>query len=176
MDSAQIYPDALAVVINPRGDVFLGTNGGGAFRSTDGGLTWDGINGGLADTVVSDLSINNEGYIVAGTPHGVFRTVSSSLATVPRGPPVPPSVHLSQNYPNPFNSATNISFDLPRRTYATIKVFDVLGREVSTLVDDVLNAGPHIIAFAPGGFSTGVYFYQLRAGGATAVKKMVLVK
>lgn len=84
---------------------------------------------------------------------------------------------LYQNYPNPFNPTTSISFELPVSTNITLKVFDLLGREVSTLVDETQSAGVHSITFDASAFSSGIYFYQLQLeNGLTKTNKMTLIK
>lgn len=89
---------------------------------------------------------------------------------------IPDRYALNQNYPNPFNPVTNISFDLPKSSKVTIKVFDLLGKEVATLVDRQMNAGSHAIHFEAGHLASGVYFYQIKARDFTSVKKMILLK
>ncbi len=83
---------------------------------------------------------------------------------------------LHQNYPNPFNPATTIRFTLPQAGHVTLKVFDVLGREVATLVDEKLAAGDHAVVFEASDLSNGVYFYRLTAGAFTQIRKAVLIK
>ena len=83
---------------------------------------------------------------------------------------------LGQNYPNPFNPATTISFSLPHTRYVTLKIFDILGQEVATLVDENIAAGQHKVRWDATGVESGAYFYQLRAGEFVATKKRVLMK
>jgi hypothetical protein len=83
---------------------------------------------------------------------------------------------LKQNYPNPFNPSTTISFLLPQRSYVTLKVFNVLGREVATLVDGEMEAGEHTVNFNAKWIPSGVYFAQMKAGNVVQRIKMVLVK
>jgi hypothetical protein len=83
---------------------------------------------------------------------------------------------LSQNYPNPFNPETNISFSLPKKGLATLKIYDVMGREVKTLMNEVKEAGDHIIKFSAENFSSGVYFYKIKCDDYVDTKKMVLVR
>jgi len=83
---------------------------------------------------------------------------------------------LNQNYPNPFNPTTSIQYSVPSSQKATLKVFDVLGREVAALVDEVKEAGSYDVTFDASQFSSGVYFYKLEAGKFSSVKKLMLVK
>lgn len=83
---------------------------------------------------------------------------------------------LYDNYPNPFNPSTSIKFSVPTTGYVTIKVFDVTGKEVVTLVDGNLEHGMHEVNFNASNLASGVYFYKLISGNYTEVKKMVLVK
>ena len=89
---------------------------------------------------------------------------------------VPPSYSLSQNYPNPFNPVTNIKFAIPTSGFVKLVVFDMMGREVETLVNDNLAAGTYKADWNASNFSSGVYFYKLQAGEFTEIRKMVLVK
>ena len=93
------------------------------------------------------------------------------------GPPSPVSSYiLSQNYPNPFNPSTAISYKLSAVSDITLRVYDVLGREVATLVDGRQNPGTHTAVFDGSKFASGVYFYRLESPGANLVRKMVLLK
>ena len=88
----------------------------------------------------------------------------------------PERFFLSQNYPNPFNPVKKISYELPVANHVTLKVFDILGKEVMTLVNERQDAGNHEIEFNGSSLSSGVYFYRLEAGEFTDVKRMVLIK
>lgn len=92
------------------------------------------------------------------------------------GSRLPVDYKLQQNYPNPFNPATVISYELPKSSSVTIKVYDVLGREVQTLVNQRQSAGKHSVTFNAGDLSNGVYFYRLQAGTYLDTKKLLLVK
>ncbi len=83
---------------------------------------------------------------------------------------------LSQNYPNPFNPTTMISYQLPKSGLVTLKIYDVLGREVRTLTNESENAGIYTVQFDGTALPSGVYFYRIRAGGFVSLKKMILVK
>ncbi|MEK7250874.1 MAG: choice-of-anchor B family protein, partial [Bacteroidota bacterium] len=83
---------------------------------------------------------------------------------------------LNQNYPNPFNPTTELSFAIGRSSFATLKVHDLLGREVATLVSERLPAGEHKRTFDASNLPSGIYFYQLRTGSFVETKKMVMVR
>ena len=89
---------------------------------------------------------------------------------------LPGSFSLEQNYPNPFNPTTNLSFVIGHLSFVTLKVYDILGREVATLVNEEKPAGVYKIFFNAGNLASGVYFYSLKAGGIIQTKKMVLMK
>jgi hypothetical protein len=88
---------------------------------------------------------------------------------------LPARVMLDQNYPNPFNPVTKIRYQLPRQGHVTLKMYDLLGREVATLVDGELLAGEHEVTFDGRGLATGVYFYRLQAGKFVETKRLVLL-
>ncbi len=83
---------------------------------------------------------------------------------------------LKQNYPNPFNPNTTISYQIPKQSYVTLKVFDVLGREAAELVSENQKAGTYEINFDASKYTSGVYFYKLTSGGFSETKKMMLMK
>jgi len=83
---------------------------------------------------------------------------------------------LYQNYPNPFNPVTNISFSLPNSTQVQLRIYDILGKEITTLINEEKIAGSYQVTFDGGRLASGTYFYKLSAGSYTAIKKMVLMK
>lgn len=83
---------------------------------------------------------------------------------------------LSQNYPNPFNPNTKINFSLPKGDYVSLRIYDMLGREVNVLVNENLSAGEYEVDFNANELSSGIYYYQIRSGKFTSVKKMILTK
>ncbi len=103
---------------------------------------------------------------------------------------IKPAFNLKQNYPNPFNPSTTIEYSVPGTENVTIKLYDITGREVETLLNKVVAPGHHIINMNAGGLSSGVYFYRItirprsgefssdrfKTGDFTAVKKLILIK
>ncbi|MEK7726873.1 MAG: T9SS type A sorting domain-containing protein, partial [candidate division KSB1 bacterium] len=88
----------------------------------------------------------------------------------------PENFYLSQNHPNPFNPATTITFHLPQATFATLRVYDLSGRAIATLVSDRRAAGEHRVVFEARDLAAGVYFYRLQAGENLATRKLVLLR
>ncbi|NNL21187.1 MAG: T9SS type A sorting domain-containing protein [Ignavibacteriaceae bacterium] len=91
-------------------------------------------------------------------------------------PSIVKNFQLSQNYPNPFNPNTRIIFTIPQTGFTSLKVYDVLGNEVATLINEEKSAGEYEIDFNSNGLTSGIYFYQIKAGNFIETKKMVLMK
>ena len=104
--------------------------------------------------------------------------VSGAVTSVDGGSKVtiPTTFELKQNYPNPFNPSTNISFTMAKPDNVTLKVFNIIGQEVATLINGPMDAGSHVVNFNAANLASGIYFYQLKAGSQIAIKKMVLLK
>ncbi|NWG29452.1 MAG: T9SS type A sorting domain-containing protein [Ignavibacteriaceae bacterium] len=83
---------------------------------------------------------------------------------------------LQQNYPNPFNPTTSISFSIPKNGFVTLKVYDILGKEVAELVNEIKEAGNYSVTFNASELPSGIYFYTLTSGNFTATKKLILLK
>jgi hypothetical protein len=90
--------------------------------------------------------------------------------------PLPTVYSLSQNYPNPFNPVTTIEYTLPKDSYVSLVVYNVIGQRVATLVDEVKPAGYYAVKFDGTSMASGLYFYRLEAGKQTFLKKLLLVK
>ena len=116
--------------------------------------------------------------IPPGAPPDFVGTVTfGSMPTSVREPEQQPSGYaLSQNYPNPFNPATNIGFHIAEVSLVTLKVYDILGREVATLVNGVRRPGAYTVSFDGSGLASGVYFYRLQAGRFADTKKLLLLR
>ena len=89
---------------------------------------------------------------------------------------IPETIQLYQNYPNPFNPATTIQFSLPRSEFVELKVYNILGKKISTLVSKKLNQGNHTYTFDGRNLASGIYYYQVVTGESMEVKKMILIK
>ena len=89
---------------------------------------------------------------------------------------MPTEYSISQNYPNPFNPTTRIKFALPTTALTKIIVYDILGRGIRTLINEVLKSGYYEINFDAGDLPSGVYFYRIQAGSFITTKKLLLLK
>ena len=108
--------------------------------------------------------------------HGGAAAAGSEKVTSVASSSLPKSFGLLQNYPNPFNPTTFIQYQLPKDTRVTLKIYDILGREVATLVDGRQTAGYHEVEFDGSRFASGVYFYRLTTPTYSKVQKMILMK
>lgn len=159
-------------------NLFAGASSYGVFLSTNNGTNWTTVNAGLpSSTTVNALRVSGT-YLLAGTSSGVWRRPLSEMVTSvdPGSGNLPQKIVLHQNYPNPFNPVTVISFDVPQRAFVSLKVFDVLGRELSTLASDEFAAGTHARQWDVSGKPSGIYFYRLQAGSFTETKKLVVLR
>jgi photosystem II stability/assembly factor-like uncharacterized protein len=176
------YTYITSLVTSSRGSksstIFAGSNSLGVFASTDNGVTWQSANLGLSNLGICSLAVS-ELYLFAGTNRaGIWRRPLSELTSIQEKPSgqIPEYFSLSQNYPNPFNPTTRINYQLPLFSKVSIKVFDILGREIATLVNEEKPAGNYTILFDGNKLTSGVYLYQLKAGEHVITRKFVLLK
>lgn len=177
-------PEQELVVTAAAPDDFFLTYGGWIYRSETRGASWEtsftGSVGSLghasfvksgSDLAGWGVSINGEIVHFSETVTGLHSLTENS----------PTEFVLRQNYPNPFNPETRIEFSLPRAERLTLKIFNALGEEVTTLADDMMSAGTHELIWngknsSGAGVASGVYFYRVVAGDLFATKKMILLK
>jgi len=149
------------------------------YRSTNLGTSWT-----LSHThtaAQNDISLATDGAgCMTGWSGGTTGTIAK-MTGVPVGindptSEIPSAYSLMQNYPNPFNPATSITFALPIAGNVELKVYDILGKEVASIVSGNMNAGTHIVPFDASALASGVYIYKITAGSFIDSKKMVLIK
>lgn len=149
------------------------TTSGSIYRSTNNGVAF-----------ISQHTMTASGYCIAmanincgwvGMSNGQIRKYTDNVGI---GKPIttPTRFELMQNYPNPFNPQTNIDFTLAQTGYVTLKIYNLMGQEVMTLIDGVETAGEHNVMFDASSLSSGTYFYSMKSGDFTETKSMVLVK
>ena len=147
------------------------------FFSKDSGNTWVKISDGLSNRSVFDVVILNN-YALAATSDGVWHRHLTDLMTNigNKNNLNVNEYYLEQNYPNPFNPNTTINYSIPKRYFVKIKIYDILGREIQTLVNEEEPAGHYKVNFNASKYSSGVYFYQLKTRDFISTKKMILLK
>jgi hypothetical protein len=132
-------------------------------------LTYEDMNcsaaGGFDTTAMALLQGTADYLGITGGPTGVTVTASA-----------PHEFRLLQNYPNPFNPSTTIEYSLPRAAHATVKVYNLLGSEVATLVDEARPAGVHRLLWDAGNAPSGVYLYMIRAGDYIETRRAILIR
>jgi hypothetical protein len=165
---------ALAVYGNT---LFAGVSVTGFNVSFDNGNNWIQKNEGLGNLSTWSLFVSN-GYLYAGTStNGVYRRPLSELVGIhPISTETPSKYSLSQNYPNPFNPITNVKFSMLNARDVKLVVYDVMGREVQTLVNEKLSAGTYEVKFDGSMLNSGIYFYKMMTDGFTETKKMLMIK
>ncbi len=147
----------------------------GIYYTTNNGITW--TYAGLDSIPVLQLSVYGDTVYAATYYDGLYELTKSGVTKVdgPSGS-TPSTYALFQNFPNPFNPTTKIGFQLSALSKVSLKIYDLLGREVETLVDGEISAGVHRVTFDASRFASGIYFYRLQAGNFTATKKLLLLK
>ena len=160
-------------------NLFVGTSGGGIFASTNDGTSWNSVNTGMSNMTVRSLAINGTYlYAVTDSCIGVWkRPLSEIITSVAKSSTnLPAHFRLDQNYPNPFNPTTTITFSLSAKSFVSLRVFDLMGREVATVVSEELSAGTHSRQWNATTMSSGVYVYRLQAGASVESKKSILLR
>ncbi|MGE5430073.1 MAG: SdrD B-like domain-containing protein [Syntrophomonadaceae bacterium] len=164
-----------SIDVAPCGRVFVSSLMGGVFCSADHGATWTNLGFGGSDVCAVYVNpATQEVYL--GTKTGEVYKLDASLTGVEDRSKVPTEFSLSQNYPNPFNPSTTIEFAIPVAGKYTLKVYDMLGQEVTTLVNRELSVGYHKAVFDASKISSGMYIYRLTGTNVQMIRKMMLVK
>jgi photosystem II stability/assembly factor-like uncharacterized protein len=180
------FVDAMTGIIVGRHDQGAGT---AILRTTDGGINWTPQSIGPTDSLSMGLysvsfcgpdngtavgwemdTTGEYSPLILHTTTGGISSISSRIREMPI------SFSLSQNYPNPFNPTTTIKYELPKASQVILTVYDILGREVSLLVNERRDAGVHEAQFDGSNLASGVYLYRLQAGDFTQTKRLLLLK
>jgi len=172
-----------SVVIDPlyTQNVYVGCDLG-VYASTNGGASWAQYNSGMPTALVFSLKIvyPNRHIRAATHGHGIYERNLQQfpLAVHTISSNVPKQFNLYQNYPNPFNPSTKIKIDIPSSGASNVKmvIYDILGREITTVLNKQMQPGTYEVDFDATRFTSGVYFYKLTAGSYTDTKKIMLLK
>jgi photosystem II stability/assembly factor-like uncharacterized protein len=151
----------------------LGT--GAIMYTSNGGMNWQmEIQGSLW---YDCLEIYQNTKAWCGADGGfIYYTIPENPLGIASGEEIPSRFYLGQNYPNPFNPETNIKFQLAAAGFLRLSVFDILGREVSVLLNKDMNAGSYEVKWNSEGYSSGIYYYKLTSGEYSETRKMILIK
>ena len=161
-------------------NIYVG-NDLGVYVSTNSGASWNEYRTGMPYALVFDLTLVNISRKIRVTTHGngiwERKLLANPLAVQNINSEIPKNFELQQNYPNPFNPVTKINFDISKSGFVSIKVFDMLGREVATLINTNLSAGSYNVNFDASTLASGMYLYNLSVNNKSiATKKMILSK
>jgi photosystem II stability/assembly factor-like uncharacterized protein len=158
------------------GDKFWQVSAGSIFIyiSTDNGITWTTTN---TIETKTDIAISRTGgtvWIATVSDRILHNSTGVGISTI--SSELPDGFSLSQNYPNPFNPSTKIKFDVFKSSFVKLAVYDILGREVSSLVNQQLQAGTYEYEFNAAALNSGTYYYRISTDNFSEIKKMVLIK
>jgi hypothetical protein len=186
--------EAHAMVLDTKGDIYVTGNSSGptgrdfaTIKYNSSGvqqwiMRYNGPGNAYDDAL--SIAINSSGNVaITGSSPGAtsatdYATVKYSQTTtgINYSEEIPIEFSLNQNYPNPFNPSTKIKFSIPNSSFVTLKVYDVLGKEVALLINENLDAGVHNYNFNASGLTSGIYFYKILAVNFSETKKMILIK
>jgi hypothetical protein len=157
-------------------NLIAGTNGG-VILTTNGGGVWINKNQGFSPPPAVKTMLVANNYVFAGAAGAVWRRSLSEIIGIKNiSTEIPSEFSLNQNYPNPFNPTTNIKYSIPKNSFVKLVVFDALGREVETLVNEKQSAGTYEATFGGTSLTSGVYFYRLTTDGFSDTKRMLMIK
>ena len=149
------------------------------YKSLDNGITWTEVDvTGLTAFIQNTMQFTSNYAFINTFGIGVYRRSLSQITSIDEKliGSFPESFVLEQNYPNPFNPSTKISWQLPVGSYQTLKVYDILGNEVATLVNEFREAGSYEVEFDASKLASGMYLYKLQASSFVETKKMILLR
>jgi photosystem II stability/assembly factor-like uncharacterized protein len=170
--NAPIFP--IQIVAN-NNLIFTASNG--VFMSEDYGQNWVDVSYGLPDSCIcSGIFLTDEYIITAIQLGGIWRRNLSEITSVKNEDMHLNSYELSQNFPNPFNPSTKIKYSIPKSDIVQIKVYDILGKEIRTLLNVYKQAGTYEVVFDASDLTSGVYFYKIISGSYVETKKMIMLR
>ena len=172
VEEPNIFVRALAVT--KEGYILRGSAysySGTVYLSKDNGDHWVNRSQGLPVEDIFGFAVDPEGNIFAANyGNGVFISNPTITSVGSNNKNLLPAFELDQNYPNPFNPTTTINYSLPKSAYVKIKIYDLLGKEIETLVSEEKSVGNYSVRFNANGLSSGMYFYTMDAGGFSIKK------
>jgi len=176
-----------ALAVDQKGVLWIGFDGGLTSKDGNNWTLYNSANSPLDGDWIMDINVdttNNLWLAVYPNNNGIGGVVEFNKNGINNGltdvknntAQTPKSFSLAQNYPNPFNPSTIIKYQVSKESFVTIKVYDVLGRELNQLVNEQKPVGSYEISFNASSLTSGIYFYRITAGNFSSVKKMILLK
>jgi len=152
-------------------NLYAAAGDGAIYFSNDQGKNWDKIAGSIPNTSFWSFAITPDGYLLNGSQDkGLYRKkieIKKNEIT---------QISSNQNFPNPFNNSTRIEYDVPKDSFVKLKIYDLLGREVESLISEFKDKGKYYIDWIPQGVASGIYLYKLQVGSDNEINKMVFLK
>lgn len=173
---AAINMNAQAIHLFDTNTILIAGSSGVIKKSTDGGLSFTTVPFISKGDIQCMSFVNSMTGWVMGSGGMIIKTNDILTGNISNQTVTPTEYLLHQNYPNPFNPTTKISFEIPKSGLISLKVFDLTGREIATLINEFKTLGKYSVDFNGTNLSSGVYFYKLEANGISEVKKMLLLK
>jgi len=147
----------------------------GVFLTINNGDNWNSISNASFNSSVSAL-FANDSNIYIGTDGNLWKCSLSEIISNSNSDNIPGDFELEQNYPNPFNYSTMINYKIPKKSFVTLEIYDILGRKISTLVHEEKDANSYSVQFNSERLASGIYLYKIIADDFIQTKKMVLLK
>lgn len=146
-------------------------------KTTNGGVNWLSQNSPITTTLNDNFFSDTLKGCSVGKSSMIFTSNGGTFTGVnSNGSEIPGKFSLYQNYPNPFNPVTKISFDIPQQSFTKLSIFNILGEEVSVVLNETIPAGKYEAEFDASGLPSGTYFYRLNSGDYSETRKMILIK
>jgi photosystem II stability/assembly factor-like uncharacterized protein len=180
------FQNTRSLGITQNGEIFVGYAAGKIYYSQDHGESWQDYTSNLDLVVVRHFLFDKDDNLYLATDESVWRINPDSVTTIVKSEDKVYQFALMQNYPNPFNPVTKIKYAVPSslssqertgvRSFVTLKVYDIIGKEVTVLVNKEQEAGEYEVEWNASNIPSGVYFYTLRAGELAQTRKLVLLR
>jgi photosystem II stability/assembly factor-like uncharacterized protein len=165
-----------ALNINKNGEIFASSSNNQFYSSTDNGNTWKSVLDNMTFCSIQDIKFDKDDTMYIATDESVWRSNPDNTIGIRDKSTVILQYSLSQNYPNPFNPSTTINYSVKNAGLVKINIYDILGRDVESLVNEKKQPGNYSVTFNAKSITSGVYFYKLEINDYALVKKMIFLK
>jgi photosystem II stability/assembly factor-like uncharacterized protein len=161
---------------NSLGSLLAG-NSSTVYISVDEGIYWHFLEHLPNNTIIRYLAVDSLNFLYVGSEMGLYKSKFPVISSLDEDSKIiPDEFMLYQNYPNPFNPKTRISYSIARSDLVQIKLFDIMGTEIKTLINEYLKAGTYEVEFEANDLTSGVYFYRMVSGNYSETKKLILLR